>query len=156
MLEAAFKERLVVDTGGYITFKPGEHVNESTADASIVLTQEFARMFGQTRSLNWIPTHALTKGGVQLFGSELEIDIHPNFHRKFVSANTFRNKKDAKMGIAAIALKSGLMDELKEAVAKDPSFGKNSKFVDKRKATLPPPSMLAGSIKEEDIPSMDK
>lgn len=152
LLEDSFKERLVVDTGGYITFKAGETVDATTIDPSIVLGQEVSKLIGYNKCLSYTPTQVVNKAGVHLFGSELAIHIHPHFSRHYVASNTFRNKKDAKTGVASIALKGGLIDELQEAIASDPAFGKGKKPIAEKNQ----PRLIAGSIPEADIRKLEK
>ena len=47
-MEKAFKERLVVETGGYISFNGGEAM-EDVVDASVLLNREAKAYLGGTR-----------------------------------------------------------------------------------------------------------
>lgn len=51
-MEKAFKERLVVETGGYISFNGGEAM-EDVVDASVLLNREAKAYLGGTKAIVW-------------------------------------------------------------------------------------------------------
>lgn len=61
-LESAFKARLVVDSGGYLTFNGGES-DAAGLDPAASLAKEVKELMGSDKSLVWTPKSSLiTKG----------------------------------------------------------------------------------------------
>lgn len=137
LMEAAFRERLVFDTGGFITFEAG--AKETVVDAVIVLNREvklnlaagvkaltftFTSVAGEgkgkreqapgsTTSTPLDSNSVISRHSLR-YGATLSVQLDQHTTRTYVIPPTYPSRPHARHAAAALALKEGIVAEMKK------------------------------------------